>query len=489
VLLLWRYRGADHEERVLMRGLIGVVVLSVTLLALVAAVAQLGGGSTWFTEAALGVVSIMAILLLSSTFVVGILRYRLFDIDVVLRRSAVFLLLWWVIAGIYVAVAAAPGLALGGRVSVQAAVLLTMLVAILFQPVRRRLEALADRWVFGRRVNRYELVRSFGATLELSTHPEALLQRLAATVRDGLGAPWVTVALLEERAGEQRVVARSEAGVRTGEPELTQELRRGEEMVGRLECGAKRGGYITADRELLETLAGQAAPVIANLRLTAQLAERLVELERSRARIFTAQELERRRIERDLHDGAQQEMVAILAKIGLARSQVERGRLPDDVLDELQDDVLELLTDLRELAHGIHPAVLSDQGLVAAVEARADRLAVPVTVRADETLRAWRLGDDIEGAAYFIVCEALTNVVKHSGATSTEVALETAGNLLRIGVRDNGTGFNGANGHGAGLANMRDRVEALGGHLDIGPGNGGGTLLSAELPVPLQGAS
>jgi signal transduction histidine kinase len=159
------------------------------------------------------------------------------------------------------------------------------------------------------------------------------------------------------------------------------------------------------------------------------------------------------------------------------------------VLGELQEDVLELLTDLRELAHGIHPAVLSDQGLVAAVEARADRLTVPVTVRADDEVRTWRLGDDIEGAAYFIVCEALTNVVKHSGATSTEVAFAANSDLLRIDVSDNGAGLLGTNGHGAGLANMRDRVEALGGHLEIGGAAGGGTRLCAELPVARLGAS
>jgi signal transduction histidine kinase len=257
---------------------------------------------------------------------------------------------------------------------------------------------------------------------------------------------------------------------------------------GRIECGGKPGGYDTDDRELLATLTGQAATAISNVRLAAQLAGRLVDLERSRTRIITAGDAERRRIERDLHDGAQQEVVAILTKLGLARNQLERGESPAGLLAELQEDALELLTELRELAQGIHPPVLSDRGLVAAVEARADRLTLPVTVRADDVLRARRLGNDIEGAAYYLVCEALTNVVKHSGATQGEVVLFASGSCLRIDVKDDGSGLGRVNGTGMGLTNLRDRVEALGGQLEIESQPGSGTRLRAEIPVAPLGA-
>jgi signal transduction histidine kinase len=369
---------------------------------------------------------------------------------------------------------------------VPAAVLLTIVVAVAFQPVRRWLEAVADRWVFGTRINRYELVRAFGATLELNVGLDELIPRLATTVRDGLGAPWVRVVLTDVHGGGL-VDAQTTAGDPVGQPALTQELHRGDLDVGRIDCGPKPGGYTVSDRDLLEALAGQAAPAIANVGLATQLADRLVELERSRARIFNAQELERRRIERDLHDGAQQEVVAILAKVSLAQNQLDRGEQTGAVLGELHDDVLELLADLRELAHGIHPPVLSDRGLVAAIEARADRLTVPVTVHADEALRGQRLGDDIEGAAYYIVCEALTNVVKHSGAANTEVALASVDQVLSIEVKDDGIGFRTVNGSGVGLANMRDRVEALGGRLWIDGKAMPGTRLSVELPVPAPG--
>jgi signal transduction histidine kinase len=487
ILLLWRYRRASAEERMLMRGLIGVVALSIVALSMVTALVELGGGPTAVTDAVVVVVSILSVLALSLTFVVGILRYHLFDIDLVLRKSVVFVALWCLITGVYVALALAPGLALGERVSVPVAVTLTVVVAVVFQPVRSRLERLADRLVSGRRVNHYELVRSFGTTLEMSSDLDVLMPRLAGAVRDGIGAAWVRVSLRGEDIQREPVDRSWVVGSPVEGPELVQELRRGDQVLGRLECGPRHGGYTSGDAELLATLAGQAAPAISNLRLAAQLAERLVELERSRARIYTAQDLERRRIERDLHDGAQQEIVAILAKLGLARSQVERGEQPGAVLRELQGDVLELLAELRELAHGIHPPVLSDRGLVAAVEARADRLSVPVTVSADDICRTRRLSDDIEGAAYFVVCEALTNVVKHSFATTTEVTFASVDDLLRIEVRDNGRGFC-ENGRGSGLANMRDRVEALGGSFTINGDAGAGTRLSADLPMTLTGA-
>ena len=358
---------------------------------------------------------------------------------------------------------------------------LTIGVAVAFQPVRRRLETWADRWVFGRRVDHYEVLRSLGATLERSIGLTELMPRLAGAVREGLGARWVRVSLPGEGA-TWPAENQETAGTPDGDAALTQDLRRGEELIGRIECGPKDGGYTAEDRQLLATLSGQAATAIANVGLTAQLSERLGELARSRNRILSAQDAERRRIERDLHDGAQQQVVALITKLRLARNQVERNESPAPLLAEMQADVRELLTELRELAHGIHPPVLSDNGLVAAVEARAGRLPVPVVVRAEETLRRQRFPEDVEGAAYFVVCEALTNVLKHADASGTEIELAATGEVLSIDVSDDGAGF-GVPGRGTGLTNSRDRVEALGGRLGIDSRPGAGTRLHAELPL------
>jgi len=421
------------------------------------------------------VLIILFMLAIPATIVIGIVRHRLFDIDLAISRSLVFGLLTVAIAAVYIGLAAAPGLALGRQIPVELAVVLTIVAAVAFQPLRRRLEALADRWVFGERVNRYRLLTEFGASLEQTAELPELLPRLADAVQRGLAAPWVRVVLPQ---------ASVDAGQPSGEPGLRVAMERRGEVVGHIECGQKDGDYRPGDRELLDTLAGQAATAIANVGLTARLAEQVAELGRSRARIVAAQAAERQRIERNIHDGAQQQVVALIMKLRLARNQLARGDgSADEVLDELHADARELLTDLRELAHGIHPPVLSDRGLVAAVQARADRLPLDIAVHAEPELRERRLDTDVEGAAYFVVCEALTNVVKHSAADAAGIHLSTVDGKLVVLVHDNGVGIPDGQTNGHGLTNLRDRVEALGGSLLVDGTPGGGTSVHVELPA------
>jgi signal transduction histidine kinase len=401
----------------------------------------------------------------------------------VFRRSVVYAALTLGVAGLYLAVAAAPGLALGRTMPVELAVLLTIVAAFAFQPLRRRLQALADRFAFGDRVNRYELLTGLGATLEQAVELDKLLPRLAATVRRGLGARWVRVSLRDAERDGWLAEPVGVAGDPRGQAALVVALERGDERVGRIECGEPEARPYTArDRELLVTLARQATSAIANVRLTAQLAQ-------SRARIVAAGDAERRRIERDIHDGVQQQVVALLASIRLARNRAGRGEVPaDEVLAGLAADVRELLVDLRELAHGIHPPVLSDRGLVSAVEERVRRLPVPATMHTEPELRTRRLPLAVEGASYYVICEAITNVIKHSGAASADIALCTEHGRLTVDVRDDGVGFDpAARNGGAGITNIRDRVEALGGLLRVDSKPGGGTEVHAELPLAVPG--
>jgi signal transduction histidine kinase len=484
-VLLGRYRSATPERRILMRWLLRSLLLGVVGFVGVLALA-LTGAPDAFVKVATGVMSVAAILLLQVTIALGVLRHRLFDIDVVIKRSTVYAVLWVGIALGYAALAATPGLALGGRLPVEVAVLLTIVVAMAFQPMRRRVEAFADRLVHGRRSPGYQVLRAFGEELDRSIDIGDLLPRLAAQVRTGLGASWVRVSLdVADGAGNAAgVPSHGIAGTPAGPAVVTEDLRRGAELVGTVECGARDGGYTVQDRELLAALARQAATAVANVLLTARLAEQVGELARSRTRIVAAQDAERRRIERNIHDGAQQEVVALIAKLRLARNRLDRGEDPAELLAELQDDARELLADLRELAHGIHPPVLSDNGLVAAVEARAGRLPLEVTVRSDPRLREERLSEDVEGAAYFVVCEALTNALKHAGASHVDVALARVDGHVTIDVRDDGQGLRGATaGRGLGLLGVRDRVEALGGRVRLDDGPSGGARLRAELPV------
>jgi signal transduction histidine kinase len=474
-VLFLRFAQADQAQRARMRLLVIVAAALIVTTVVTFSVGFDYGHNPPIWVRLLNGLYVLQLLMLPVTIVIGIVRHRVFDINPVARRSTVFTALSLVIAGAYLVVAAAPGLTLRNEIPVQVAVVLTIVAAVAFQPLRARLERLADRFAFGERVNRYELLTNFGARLEQTVDLADLLPRLADTVHKGLGARWVRVVLPE---------AHAVVGEPGGEPALRVALERGGEVAGHIECGPKDGGYEPGDRELLDTLARQAATAIANVRLTARLAEQVDELARSRARIVAAQDIERRRIERNIHDGAQQHVVALIMKLRLARNQVGRGeRSAGEVLDELQGDARDLLADLRELAHGIHPPVLSDQGLVVAVEARADRLPLEVSVHADTALRTGRLDADVEGAAYFVICEALTNVVKHAAARTAGIDLSTKDGRLSVRVRDDGVGLPATRNGGHGLTNLRDRVEALGGSLRVQSEPGAGTSVHAELPV------
>ncbi|MEU3527839.1 sensor domain-containing protein [Streptomyces sp. NPDC038707] len=207
------------------------------------------------------------------------------------------------------------------------------------------------------------------------------------------------------------------------------------------------------------------------------LGEKVVELNRSRVRLVDAFEAERRRIERDLHDGAQQRLVALTMTLGLARLDVPPGPLADQ-LARAHDEAGRALAELRELIHGIHPKVLADYGLEAAVADAADRSPVPVDVDLD---LPGRLPESVEAAAYFVVCEALANVARHSGASRAEVSGGHRDGRLRLRVCDDGRG--GADfTAGTGLTGLADRVSVLDGRLSLSSPPGGPTLLRVEIP-------
>ncbi|MEU7404683.1 sensor domain-containing protein [Streptomyces sp. NPDC044948] len=204
---------------------------------------------------------------------------------------------------------------------------------------------------------------------------------------------------------------------------------------------------------------------------------RVVELTRSRVRLVDAFEAERRRIERDLHDGAQQRLVALTMALGLARLDAPPGPLADQ-LARAHGEAGKALEELRELIHGIHPKVLADYGLTAAVADAADRSAVPVDVRLD---LPGRLPQAVEAAAYFVVCEALANVGRHSGADRAEVTGGHRDGRLVLRIRDDGRGGADA-GAGSGLTGLADRVSVLDGRLSLSSPPGGPTLLCVEIP-------
>jgi signal transduction histidine kinase len=416
----------------------------------------------------------------------GILRYGAFDIAPGARAQYVARSATVLITALYAIAVAAPALLLVDSLPVIGAVLLTTLVAVGLLPLRAWMQRRIHRLVFGDRERQFGMLSELGVRLEQAGEPRELLARLAAAVRDGLDASWVRIRL----ADVDGAVAQSPVGVAgdpAGEPVETVDLVHADEGLGVIEVGPRRRGeYSGAERTVLRTVAGQAAASVANLRLTARLAEQLDELTASRARLVGAQDDERRRLERDLHDGVQQTVVAQIAGLRLARNRLERGELTPDVLVGLQDQARETLTDLREIARGIHPPVLSDNGLVAAVESGVARYPIPLAVDADDAVRSERYAEEVETTAYYVVREALANTAKHAGATRASVGLTRDDGQLRIAIADDGRGLGeagaGSTSHG-GLANIRDRVAALRGTMSVEANQPSGTCVVVMLPI------
>jgi signal transduction histidine kinase len=231
------------------------------------------------------------------------------------------------------------------------------------------------------------------------------------------------------------------------------------------------------DPALIDAVGAAASLALENARLQAELSTQLNEVRASRARIVEAGDAERRRIERDLHDGAQQRLLGIRLALQLVRGRLaDSGAALDGLLTEADGEVVSALDELRALARGIHPALLTDEGLDAALTALARRVPLPV----DLHVCHGRLAPLVEATAYFVASEALANVVKHAHATRATIDISRANGCVAIEIRDDGVG--GADPVGAGLKGLRDRVEAVDGHLRVDSVAGHGTRVTAEVP-------
>jgi signal transduction histidine kinase len=280
-----------------------------------------------------------------------------------------------------------------------------------------------------------------------------------------------------------RSVATWPSGAGGAPDDFVAEVRHQGEVLGALAVSMPPNDPIDPTREqLVRDLASQAGLVLRNERLTGQLRARLVDLKAAQKRLVAAQDQERRKLERNIHDGAQQQLVALQVRHRLAEQLIDRDpATAKQMLGELQDDTARALDDLRDLARGIYPPLLADEGLVAALEAQARRAPLPVTVRSDGFRR---YPQDVETAVYFSVLEALQNVAKHAGATSVEVSLDEPPGAVRFAVRDDGRGFDlGETGYGTGLQGIADRLGAEDGRLEIESAPDRGTIVAGTIPL------
>jgi signal transduction histidine kinase len=426
-------------------------------------------------------INIASHILLPVSLGIGIAAPHIFDALGTARRTLWFAVLALLILGAYVAAAGLLGVTVGGR-NLWLAVLVALLAALVLEPARRTLIRRAGGLAFGRELSRDDLLLRVGETLERTMDRQALTQSIAELALEGLGREWVWL----EPAGTEPVhVGRPRRPHE--EPVLISRLRHGQGDLGLIACGPATGGRVDpSSRMKLDTLARQIALALTNARLANELNAQLIEVDASRQRLLEAEQTARRRFERDLHDGAQQDLAALLTRIALARSQL--GRLDVDRLDQtlatLQADAADALQNLRELVSGIHETTLADQGLAAAIEGRAARLPIPVQVTYSPGMRRERLAPTVESTAYFTVCEALANTLKHGKAGRASVALALDDGHLRIDVADDGQGFDPTDvAASTGLTGLRDRLAAIGGTLDVRAAPGSGTTLTAIVPA------
>ncbi len=407
---------------------------------------------------------------------VAILRYRLYDIDLVINRTLVYGTLTALVVGIYVLVVGGLGALLRVQGNLLVSLVAAGIVAVLFAPLRERVQRGVNRLMYGERDEPYAVLSRLGERLGATLEPEAVLPTIARTVREALKLPYAGISLGDE---EGPVVA--EHGSPVADPLRVPLVYRGE-PIGQLLLGprAGEGGFSAADRRLLADLARQAGIAVHAARLTN-------DLQRSRERLIAAREEERRRLRRDLHDGLGPTLGSLALKLDVAGDMVEGDPAATrTLLRGLKEQAQSAVADVRRLVYALRPPALDDLGLLGAIrETAAQHDAGRLRISVDAPERLPPLPAAVEVAAYRIAQEALTNVARHAGASrcTVRLALDEQDGRLQLEVADDGRGLSPARGRGVGLVSMRERAEELGGECVVESLPEGGTRVRASLPL------
>jgi signal transduction histidine kinase len=405
---------------------------------------------------------------------IAVFKYRLYGIDIVIKKTVVFGLLAVFITGVYAAIVAAASLAFEG--SQTGSVLAAAVLAMLFAPARARAQRIADRLVYGDRATPYEVLADFSARVGSAYADEDVLSRMASVLMEGTGASGARVLL--QVGNEQREAASVGQGRRDGgvaDEDVVSVTHQGEHLGALAVTMPASDPMNPAKHQLVEDLASQAGLVLRNVKL-------IEELKASRQRLVAAQDDERRRIERNLHDGVQQQLVALNIQLGLLPKLAEKDPAKvAEIAAGLQGQASEALDDLRDLARGIYPPLLADKGLAAALLAQARKAAVATTVSSDGI---GRYDQAAEAAVYFCVLEGLNNVAKYANASGATIALQATDGELSFTITDDGIGFDTSKtNYGTGLQGMADRLDAIGGRLNVTSEPGAGTTVTGTIPI------
>ena len=481
--LVARFRASRGEERLQLKWF---VTASATVAVSFALVSQ-PTGVTLVPE----FTTTVTLLFLYVAIAVSVLKYRLYDIDVVIGRAVVFAVLAAFITAVYVALVIGIGTLVGGDRSPFLSAAAAAVVALAFQPVRQWARRLANRVVYGERATPYEVLSGFTERAAETYSTEDVLPRMVRVLAEGIGADrarvWLSVGSELRPAaawppdGAVPAIAIAAHGSDDELPafpdrERAFPVRQGGELLGAISVLTPPTEPLGPDRERLVTdVAAQTGLVLRNVRL-------IEELRDSRRRIVTAQDERAKALERNLHDGAQQQLVALAVKQRLTESLVDRDPVrAKGMLAEVQADLQDALENLRDLARGIYPPLLADKGLGAALEAQARKAALPVDV---DSGGVGRHEQGVEAAVYFSCLEALQNVAKYAHASRATIALGVEAGRLRFEVADDGVGFDASTAsRGTGLQGMADRLDAIGGSLEVRSTPGSGTSIVGEIPV------
>jgi signal transduction histidine kinase len=479
VSLFLRFRGASGDERQQIRWLAYLAVLAILLVAGAVISGFATGGSPLNDAFFLALFAVVGIAFpMSIGF--AIFKYRLYDLDLVVKKTVLYAIVALFLTGLFLVAAFVLGQAL--IEADPAAILVSVALGFAFWPAIRLARRLADRIVYGGRATPYEVLTDFSHRLGGSYASEDVLPRTAAILGEAVGASRAVVWL--RLAHEWRPVGLAPMEAEAPEPvtsvgdlmpalpaDAAVEIRDQGELLGALTVSMPPNDPMNPSKErLVRDLASQAGLVLRNVRL-------IEELRASRQRLVAAQDEERRRLERNIHDGAQQRLVALTVKLRLLEQTASRDpEKASEIASQLQVETTEALEELRDLARGIYPPLLADKGLPAALEAQARKSHLPVAVHAAGDVG--RFDQDVEAAIYFSCLEALQNAAKYAEASLVTISLSRINGRVSFEVSDDGIGFDpGAAAHGSGLQGIADRVDALGGTLEIRSTVGAGTTV------------
>ncbi|HEX6556370.1 MAG TPA: GAF domain-containing sensor histidine kinase [Ktedonobacteraceae bacterium] len=431
---------------------------------------------------ALDIVANLLLTLIPISLAVAILRYRLWDIDLLINRTLVYGTLTACIIGLYILVVGYLGALFRTGNNLLISLVATGLVAVLFQPLRERLQRGVNRLLYGQRDEPSRVISRLGQRLEATLAPEAVLPTIVETLAQALKLPYAAILLKRDDAFTEA----ASFGNPQGEM-LTLPLVYQRESIGKLLLAPRAVGedFTPADLRLLNELTRQVSLAAHAVRLTTDLQRLAAELQSSRIQLVTTREEERRRLRRDLHDGLGSALTGVTFQLDAASNLLDRDPQAVKVLlKELKAQTQASIADIRRLVYNLRPPILDEWGLVAALREQVAPYqldSVQVTIDAPESLPT--LPAAIEVAAYRIALEALANVIRHAQASTCTIRLSICEDTLTVEVQDNGHGLPSSYHAGVGINAMRERAAELGGACTVERLATGGSRVSARLPL------